>query len=521
MDDLLLLNAAVLTLDPQRPRADAVLLSGDRIRFVGHAAEARVQARPGAAELDLGGRTVVPGFNDNHLHALSTGEMSSVPNLYGRSCGEIPAILREHYAGAPPGELIVAQKWDTPFCARPHRSLLDPLFPANPVALFQFSGHAVWVNSLLLRRLGIDRDTPDPPGGTIERDASGEPTGLLRDTAARPVHWLRARRNSGDPRLRRRFLRKALELFGQAGLTSVQDNTWVPAVGRELARLRREGDLTCRFSCWAYGQRPAQSRRLALLPYDPLWVRRGPWKYFMDGTFSTRSAWMTEPYRGEPDNFGTPTWSLEAAERAVRVAARRGRQLAFHAIGDRAVHELLNCIERVSRRFPRVRELRLRVEHAQMILPGDIPRLRALGVLVAAQPAALSQPEKDEALLGPARARQAYPLRALLDEGVGLSFGSDSPSEMSLDPLEGMHLAVNRPAPQRLTPLEALSAYTLGSAHAEFMEGEKGSLTAGKLADLTVLSGDPTAVPPGHIRELRVEMTIAGGRVVWRREGEG
>ena len=462
----------------------------------------------------------MPGFNDNHLHALSTGELAALPNLYGLGCEEILDALRDQARDAPPGELVIGQKWDTPFCARPHRAALDRLFPRNPVALFQFSGHAVWVNSLLLRRLGIDRRTPDPPGGTIERDGDGEPTGVLRDNAATPVHRLRMRRNAADPRLRRRFLDRALELFAREGLTSVQDNTWLPAAARDLARLRDEGRLTCRFTCWAYGSRPPQARRMERQPHDPLWVRRGPWKYFLDGAFSTRSAWMTEPYLGEPANFGTPTMPAPALERALREAARRGRQLAFHAIGDRAVHELLDRVEGTARRFPRLRELRLRVEHAQMILPADLPRLRDLGVLVAAQPVALSQPGKDEALLGAERAGQAYPLRGLLDAGVGLSFGSDSPAEMSVRPLEGIHLAVNRPPAQRLTVLEALCAYTRGSAYAEGLEGEKGSLAAGKLADLAVLSADPTAVPPEGLRELRVEMTVVGGRIVFRRDGE-
>ena len=521
MAELILVNTTVLTLDPRLPRAEAVLLSGDRIRLVGGTAEVRSRAGAGATELDLRGKAVIPGFNDNHLHALSTGELAAVPNLHGLGCEQILDLLREHYAGVPPGELVVGQKWDTPYCLRPHRAALDRLFPRNPVALFQFSGHAVWVNTLLLRRLGFDRRTPDPPGGTIERGEDGEPTGVLRDTAARPVHRLRMRRNAADPRLRRRFLDRALELFGREGLTSVQDNTWLPAAVRDLARLREEGGLTCRFSCWADGQRPFQARRMGWQSYDPLWVRRGPWKYFLDGTFSTRSAWMTEPYRGEPDNFGLSTLPVERLERALREAARRGRQPAFHAIGDRAVHELLDGVERVGRRLPRVRELRLRVEHAQMILPADLPRLRDLGVLVAAQPVALSQPQKDEALLGAERAGRAYPLRALLDAGVGLSFGSDSPAEMSARPLEGIHLAVNRPPALRLTVPEALSAYTFGSAYAEGMEGEKGSLTAGKLADLAVLSADPTAVPPERLRELRVEMTITGGRVVFRRDGKG
>jgi predicted amidohydrolase YtcJ len=518
VSQLLLYNARLLTVDPVRPRAEAVLVEGERIAWVGSSREALSRASPSARRVDLAGRCLIPGFNDNHLHAISLGDSLTRVSLSGMDCRRIVENLQERYADARPGELLTGYSWDYPYCPNPHRRILDPAFPRNPVLLFQFSGHAAWVNSSMLRRLGITRDTPDPEGGQIERDADGEPTGILRDTAVIPLHAIRMRRHMYSGALRRRLIRSSLELLRRAGITSVQDNTWTPTTVWTLNELRRRGELTCRFSCWTYGSRPILSRAMSLAHYDRQWVRRGAWKYFLDGTFSTRTAWLLKPYRGEPLNRGRSTMPAEELAAVLRRSLARRRQAVFHAIGDRAIRSLADAVEALRATHPEVTGLRLRVEHAQLIDTADIPRLADLGILVAAQPTALGEPEKDEALLGPERAQRAYPYRSLLDAGVHLSFGSDIPGEMHYDPLLAMHWAVNRPSAERITPLEALTCYTLGSAYAEFQENEKGSIRPGKLADLAVLSGDPTAVPPEHIRDLRVEMTVVGGRVVCERE---
>jgi hypothetical protein len=253
--------------------------------------------------------------------------------------------------------------------------------------------------------------------------------------------------------------------------------------------------------------------------FDDVWVRRGPWKYLLDGTFSTRTAWLLEAYAGDPGNRGIADGVSELADRAVGLSILKARQAVFHAIGDRTVRELVDTVERYSRGNHNAARLRLRIEHAQLIDPEDIPRLERLGILVSAQPSALATPEKDADLLGPQRAARAYPYRSLLDAGVHLSFGSDMPGEASFDPLLGMHYTVNRSGAERISPAEALRAYTLGSAYAEFQESEKGSITAGKLADLAVLSADPLSVPPESIRDIEVQMTILGGRIVFRRDG--
>jgi predicted amidohydrolase YtcJ len=514
MNQLALWNARVLTLDSRRPQAEAVLIAGERIVSVGSSADILGQCQRDTERIDLQGLVVIPGFNDSHVHAVAMGDYLLQPNLRGLDADQIVEKLKEHYRGAAPGETLYALGWDYPDCPDPHRDTLDRAFPDNPVVLVQFSGHGMWLNSRALARYRVDRTTPDPPGGSILRDAAGEPTGILRDGAAEPVHRSRFAAMHFDRDRHRQLLDRALSELRRVGVTSVQDNTWVYTTVALLRRLRRRGSLSCRFSCWFYGMIPWMAFLMQLQSYDRRYVRRGLWKYLLDGTFSTRTAWLLEPYAGEPDNCGQAAGILKRLDLILSRLARLGRQATFHAIGDRTIREFLDAVQRLEARSPRARDLRLRLEHAQLIDPADIDRLARLSVVVSAQPGALGTPAKDEALLGPERAARAYPYRSLLEAGVPLAFGSDFPGEVELAPLLGIHRAVNRPGPEAITPLQALSAYTRGSAYAEFQEREKGSLEAGKLADLTVLSDDPLAVPKEKIRDIRVEATyVGGGRV--------
>jgi len=508
-------NARVITVDVDRPYAEALVVRGNRIAFVGSSEDAIAHAGDGADRVDLQGKTVVPGFNDNHLHALSMGDVSSQVDLTGLNESEIIARLKAAFPDPRPGQEIFAQGWDYPHCPNPRKELLDQAFPDNPVVLIQFSGHGGWVNSRMLEKLKIDRTTPDPSGGRIVRDGSGEPTGVLYDAAISRYHTRRFFRIHLNGKLSRRYLSLAIDQFRRHGITSVQDNTWIPTTVTHLNRMRRRGELTCRFTCWPYGPVPVMARLFQLWRFDRYWVRRGPWKYFVDGTFSTKTAWMTDAYAGEPDNFGTPVGTTEGFEGIVSRLAKKRRQGAFHAIGDRAVKELIDVVERVQETQPHVASLRMRLEHAQIVRSEDVPRLRKLGILVAAQPHAMGEPEKDEAILGRERAAGAYPYRELIDGGVHLSFGSDIPGEASFDPLYAIHLAVNREAGRALTPLEALRAHTLESAYAEFQEHEKGSITPGKLADFVVLSQDITRCNSARIRDTVVERTVVDGATVF------
>lgn len=244
------------------------------------------------------------------------------------------------------------------------------------------------------------------------------------------------------------------------------------------------------------------------------WVRRGPVKYFLDGTFSSRNACLCEAFLGPEAEMLCPDPATVVSD--LEFLARRGRQGAFHAIGDRAVEIFLDAYELVLARYPKLKDLRVRIEHAQLIRPADIERIARLGVLVAAQSSALAYPEKDESLLGRERALCAYPYRSLLDAGVKLSFGSDIPGEGDCDPLAGIAMAANRDGPERILAEEALRCYTEGSAYAEFAEERKGRIEPGMLADFAILSGDPTAVPREKIAEIRVVETVVGGRSVYK-----
>jgi hypothetical protein len=522
--DLVLFNANVITVEPEKPRARAVAVAGDRILYVGADAGALALAGPGARILNLQGRTLVPGFNDDHVHTLAFGAFYLEPILWGKSCEEIAAIVAAEARKRKPGETVSGNSWDYPACPNPNRALLDRAAPANPVYLTQYSGHAAWVNSAMLKKLKIDRDTPDPKGGQIVRDAAGEPTGVLRDTA------MGSQTNQFIGRLldrdqHRRIVDQALELYRQAGITSVQDNTWEPLTARLLAGYRDQGRLTARFTCWPYGLVRTSTALMRLVPYDDLYLQRGPWKYFMDGAFSTRTGWLSEPYADEPGNVGQPRFTPEEMDKIVMAAARAHRQLAVHAIGDRAVKTVIDAVEKAAARYPWTPSLRIRIEHAQLMDPADIPRMKRLGMVAAVQPFTISTPGKDVTLLGPERARRAYPFHSLFRAGVPVAFGSDAPAEVDFQPLLAIYYAVTRMnkagtegplnPDERFTAEEALYCYTMGSAYAEFMENEKGSITPGKLADFAVLSNDLTAVAPAAIKDLKVLLTVVGGRVVY------
>lgn len=507
-------NAHIITMNAGLPRAEALVTEGGRILFVGRSKDALDYTTGESSAIDLEGRTIVPGFNDNHVHSVILGDHQDVPRLAGLNAEEIVAALRGHYADAPAGALIIGYAWDYPACPQPHRSVLDSAFPDNPVVLPQYGGHGQWLNTRALQAIGVTRDTPDPPRVVIVRDESGEPTGIVREMTSNPLvigHFFGM--HASRP-MRERRLDIALDTFRRLGLTSIQDNTWYAPTAFSLARLRDERKLTARYSCWSHGSMPDTIPLMSLPSYDRVWVRRGPWKYFLDGSFTTHTAWLWEPYQGEPDNTGGGMHREEIAAVLSRLA-RSGTQGAFHAIGDRAISEFLDAVEDVAQLHPEVTRLRLRIEHGQLIRAEDIPRLARLGVLVSAQPSALGTPEKDIALLGEKRATRAYPYRSLLDAGVPLSFGSDIPGEATCDPILALHRVVNRPGPERITVEEALYAYTMGSAYAEFQEGVKGSLEAGKLADFVVLSEDPTGVAMEKIGETRVLRTIVDGRTVF------
>jgi predicted amidohydrolase YtcJ len=407
---------------------------------------------------------------------------------------------------------------------------LDEAFPDNPVVLSQYGGHGQWLNGAALRILGLRKGGPDPASGSVLRDPDGEPTGVVRDLGDTRLSRMRNRSIYFDEAQRERRMDIALSTFASFGITSVQDNAWFWPEVVGLKRRYDRGNLCCRFSCWSLGRRPrsraAMDAAFALGAGVPDWIRPGPVKYFLDGTFSTRNACLFEPFEGEVEGERGPSGEGLCPDFAAPLAeleflARKGRQGAFHIIGDRGISLFLDAYERALERYANLKGLRIRIEHAQLIAPADVERIARLGVLVAAQPTALGSPAKDESLLGRERALAAYPYRSLLDAGARLSFGSDIPGESGCDPLRSIHMAANRESPERITAEEALRCFTLGSAYAEFAEERKGALKAGMLADFAVLSQDIAAVPPERIGDTVVLETVVGGQSVYRRGGAG
>ena len=514
-------NARIVTMDPSLPRAAALVVRGALVQYVGEEREALALAGPGAQLRDLGGAALVPGFNDNHVHAVYMGDHVLSPDLGGLDATAIVSLLEETFRGSPPGEVIRAYNWDYPSCPEPRKELLDRAFPRNPVVLSQFSGHAQWLNSAALRAIGIGRGGSEPRKGSVLRDGDGEPTGVVRDLGDTALSRKRSRDVYFIASMRERRLDIALETFARCGLTSVQDNTWFYPELFSLRRRLRSGSLSARFTAWSLGRRPAHVAAMdaafALGVGSSDWIRKGPIKYFLDGTFSTRNACLCQPFLGSSEKSMCEDPDEPVAE--LERLARSRRQGAFHIIGDRGIVIFLEAFEKVAARRPVLKTLRIRIEHAQLIRAQDIPRIRDNGILISAQPTALGSPEKDRVLLGRDRALRAYPYRSLLDAGVHLSFGSDIPGESGCDPIRSIHMAANREGAERISAEEALRCYTVGSAYAELMEDRKGMLRAGMLADFVVLSQDITAVPRERIGDTVIEETVVGGRSVFRAGG--
>ncbi len=527
--DLLLYNANIITVDASNPKADAVLISNDRIRYVGSRDQALSLASPDLKKINLHGKTVIPGFNDNHTHAFLAGRSFQLPNLQGKTCDEIESIIRKEANGKQPGEIISGTSWDYTTCPRPHKDILDRAAPNNPVFLTQYSGHAAWVNSMMLAKLKINRDTPDPKGGQIVRDENGDPTGILREPQAISLSSFADQiKDVLVPKKHKKILREVLQNFRTLGITSVQDNTWGPFTVWHLNSFKKKGELTCRFTCWPFGYIKGLHHLMKLASYDDLWIRKGPVKYIADGAFSPRTAWLRSyHYADEPHNFGSPDYTQTEMDNIMANAARSHSQVVIHAIGDGAVHQVLNSVENAGKQYPGIHNLRIRIEHLQLVDRDDIKRMKQLGVIACIQPFSLCNPEKDVTILGLEQARTAYPFRTMLNAGIPISFGSDVPAEIECNPLLGIYYAVTRKdqtgsfgplnPEQCFTPYEALYCYTMGSAFGEMSENEKGSITKGKLADMTVLSDDLTNVKKENIKNIEVLLTIVGGKIVYEK----
>lgn len=526
--DLVLHNGRVVTLiDPEpSPPPTAVALRSGRIDFVGDDAGALALAATDARVIDLHGAVVVPGLCDAHAHLYGLGTALAQLDLRGTASPEEAAErVRAAAAAAAPAAWIEGRGWDQndwPVKEFPHRALLDAAAPAHPVLLRRVDGHAAWANARALALAGVGPDTPDPEGGRILRDEDGRPSGVLIDNAVDLVRDAIPR--PGRAEIRRRVL-LAVEHCLERGLTAVHDagaTNDILDVYRELAQ---NGQLRLRLYAMLEDDDATLERWLPTGPYlspDGMLAVRAV-KLYADGALGSRGALLLEDYTDDPGNRGL---QLTPAERLEDVASRAGRagfQVCTHAIGDGANRLVLDLYERL---LPEAggEAARWRVEHAQILDQAELPRFARLGVIASMQPVhCTSDMDWVPARLGQRRSRLAYAWKSLLDAGARICFGTDFPVEAA-DPLPGLYAARARahadgtpaggwlPA-ERLDGRTALRLYTAGGAYAAFAEERLGRVAPGMLADLTVLSGDPTAVPPSELAALRVVLTVVGGRV--------
>ena len=527
---LLLTGGRIYTGDAAQPRAEAVVAIDGRIAFVGTEAEARQRAPADVRVIGLGGGTMFPGFVDAHAHLVGIGQRELTFNLEGtRSGAELQEKLRRRAAETAAGKWIVGRGWIESQWSPPRfptRADLDTAVPDRPVYLTRADGHAAVVNSRALELAGVNRSTPNPTGGEILRDASGEPNGMLIDRAMNLVRRL-APDDETD-------LARALEVGAarevQLGWTQVQI---AGASVNERAALRdfaRAGRSKLRLYVAVSGPGAAAEELLrdGAESDDRFTVRAI--KLYIDGALGSRGAALLEPYADAPQSRGLLVNSEDALFGILTRALRAGIQIETHAIGDRGNRNMLDLYERAFEAVPpgerRLKEPRWRIEHAQVIAPADLPRFAKLGIIASMQPShAIGDLYFAPSRLGKTRLAGAYAWRSLIDRGAIVAGGTDAPVERG-EPLIEFYAAVARRAldgfanedwhlEQRVTRAEALKMFTVWPAFASFQEKDRGTIAVGKMADFTVFSADITTIPEAEILKARCVMTIIGGEVAW------
>lgn len=540
--DVVLHNGVIHTAEPGRSPAAALAVTGDRIAYVGSDDGALALAGPETEVIDLQGKTVVPGFIEGHGHLLGLGHLRRRLELGGtRTYDEMVAMVAGAVKHAKPGEWIQGRgwhqsKWETApegaVRGFPRHDALSAVSPDNPVWLRHASGHAGIANARAMELAGVGPGTASPDGGEVIRDRSGRATGIFVELAQQLINDAvtppsRQEEEAALEIATAECLSKGVTTFVDAGATRAQI-----AIYRARAA---EGKLRMRISAMVGGRDGLDTAEYFSEPPDTgtpggfLTVRS--LKLSIDGALGSRSAWLLEPYDDEPTSTGFSTLDPADLERVAGEALRRGYQVCVHAIGDRANRETLDAFERAFRDDPAAgRGARFRIEHAQILDSADIPRFARLGVIAAMQgihcpsdrPWAASR-------IGEARIGEgAYAWRKLLGSGAIIVNGTDAPVE-DVDPLRCFHASVTRQRPdgtppggfdpgQRMTREEALRSYTADGAYGIFREGELGTLAAGKLADLVLLSADLLAVSDDDLPSVRVLATMVGGRFVFRAE---
>jgi predicted amidohydrolase YtcJ len=538
---LVLTNGKIVTVETAPAEAQAIAIRGDRIAALGTSAEMKRYIGPSTEIVDLQGRLAIPGFVESHGHFTGVGLAQLNLNLMkATSWAEIVEMVAKAAQSAKPGQWIYGrgwhqEKWTSPPSPAvegfPIHDALSKVSPENPVLLTHASGHATFANAKAMELSGVTGATPNPPGGDFLKDTAGRPTGLFRETASRLI-----RTGAGEPKRTAdeevARARKILELASAEavakGITSFQDAGSSLADVDLMKRMVDEGRMNVRLWVMLRVGNEALAANLAkyrTIDYGGGFLTVRGIKKSIDGALGSRGAWLLEPYSDKPDDTGRNTSTVEDIRETARLAMQHGYQLCVHAIGDRANRETLNIFEESFKANPTKKGLRWRVEHAQHLHPSDIPRFGQLGVIASMEGIhCTSDAPYVIARLGAKRAEEgAYVWQKLMKSGAVITNGTDAPVE-DVDPIASYHATVSRKLKdgsvfypdQRMTRMEALKSYTINGAFAAFEEEAKGSLKAGKYADLVVLSKDILTIPEDEIPTAKVAYTIVGGKVRYR-----
>jgi predicted amidohydrolase YtcJ len=527
---LIITNGAIYTVDKQHPTAEAVAVIDDRIVAVGSSAEVELWRGPETKVIDARGKLVLPGFNDAHVHFIQGGaRLDQVQLTDAASPEEFAKRIAAQVAKTRKGEWILGGRWDETKWAKPElptKELVDPVTGETPIFVERYDGHEALANSAAMKLARVDAKTPDVAGGIITRDGSGNPTGIFKD-AAQELLYKAIPPMSHEQRLR--AARRALEHAAALGVTSVQHMNPEFADVAAYSELTERAELTTRIYAVPMETQWQEQAKVGIRhAWGSTFLRLGGVKGYADGSLGSRTAYMFEPFSDDPGNRGLLSDEMHppsAMRDRLMQADAAGLQLRVHAIGDRAISMILDIFSDIEKEHG-YHDQRFTIEHAQHMARKDFERFAQLHVIASMQPYhAIDDGRWAGKRLGQQRARYSYAWRSFLDHGVTLAFGTDWPVA-PLNPMLGIYAAVTRATlddrnpngwvpEEKITVPEAVEAYTIGSAYAEFQEHEKGSVTPGKLADLVLLSDDIFHIKPEAIRNVKVEMTIVGGKTVY------
>jgi len=528
--DLIITNAKIWTVDQSRPTAEAVAVLGDRITAVGSNQEVDGWRGPKTQVIDAGGKLLLPGFNDAHVHFVSGGkQLDSIQLNDATSSQEFARRIGERAKVTAKGEWILGGNWDETKWNPPEmptKELIDALTPDTPVFVSRYDGHMGLANSVALRLTGITAKTPDPPGGTIVRDAQGTPTGALKDAATDYIDKV-IPPLSHDQRVK--AVKRALRYAASVGVTSVQHMDASYADIAVYSELLQHGELTTRIYAAPLITHVEDQAKIGVRhAFGGPYLRIGALKAFADGSLGSGTAYFYEPFLNQGNNRGLLSdemHPISLMRDRYMTADAAGLQICTHAIGDEGISTILDLYADVVKAHGEA-DRRFRIEHAQHMAAKDFDRFAQLHVIASVQPYhAIDDGRFAESHIGHDRASRTYAFRTFLDHGVRLAFGTDW-EVAPLDPVLTVYAAVTRATldgknpngwfpEQKLSVAETIEAYTMGSAYAEFEENEKGSITPGKLADIVLLSDDIFSIDLVRIRDAKVLKTFVGGKLVY------